>query len=342
MAYGMPRQDLLQASEAPTSYRAGFWGIARIGPREAGATVELGVRARLRGGGELEAELGARRDRGGRGAAAGGAPLVAIAMAAFEPPAELFRRQVESIRSADADRLDLRRQRRLLGSRTATRNCSGSLEGDARFVALALGPAARLLPQLRARAGARSGRRALCRPRRPGRRLGPRQARDAGPRDRRRAARLQRPADRRHRRGAGRRDVLVGAGQQPLGHAVAAGGELRHRRRLAVPARAARRRTAAPAGPVQRTSTTTGSPSRRSRSATSASSRGRSTTTSNTSTRRSGTRRRHGSARLRDRLSSLRRGPASGCGLLAACTTSSTPAGCSSSRPSSSCGAATG
>ncbi len=65
--------------------------------------------------------------------------------------------------------------------------------------ALAVGPAARLLPQLRARAGAGAGRRALRRAGRPGRRLAPGQARDAARRARRRAARLQRPADRRRR-----------------------------------------------------------------------------------------------------------------------------------------------
>jgi glycosyltransferase involved in cell wall biosynthesis len=98
MAQGMPRLDLLRASVAPTSYRAGFWGLARIGPREAGGTLELGVRARLEGGGELVAELG-RIPIEEPAAPIGGAPLVAIAMAAFEPPPELFRRQVESIRA---------------------------------------------------------------------------------------------------------------------------------------------------------------------------------------------------------------------------------------------------
>ena len=249
MAYGMPRLDLLQASDEPTSYRAGFWGMARIGPREAGATVELGVRARLRGGGELEAELG-RVPIAEAAAPIGGAPLVAIAMAAFEPPPELFRRQVESIRSQTLTDWVC----------VVSDDCSDParfaelqriVDGDERFVVSRSGPAARLLPQLRAGAGARPGRRALRRPRRPGRRLGPGQARDAGPRDRRRAADLQRPADRHPRRGPGRRDLLVAAGQQPRRHAVAAGGQLRHGRRLAVPARAARRRPAVPAGPVQ-------------------------------------------------------------------------------------------
>ena len=33
MAHGMPRLDLLKASAEPASYRAGFWGLARIAPR---------------------------------------------------------------------------------------------------------------------------------------------------------------------------------------------------------------------------------------------------------------------------------------------------------------------
>jgi glycosyltransferase involved in cell wall biosynthesis len=98
MAHGMPRLDLLEASDAPTSYRAGFWGLARIGPRDAGGTLALGVRARLEGGGELLAELG-RIPIAKPPEPLPGAPLVAIAMAAFEPPLELFRAQVESIRA---------------------------------------------------------------------------------------------------------------------------------------------------------------------------------------------------------------------------------------------------
>jgi hypothetical protein len=98
MAHGMPRLDLLQASGEPASYRAGFWGFARIGPRPAGGTLEVGVRARLRGGGELVAEL-ARIAVAEPLTPLPGAPLVAICMAAFEPPLDLFRRQVESLRA---------------------------------------------------------------------------------------------------------------------------------------------------------------------------------------------------------------------------------------------------
>jgi hypothetical protein len=98
MAHGMPRLDLMRATGEPTSYRAGFWGMARIGPRDAGGTVAIGVRARLRGGGELVAEL-ARIAVAEPADPLPGAPLVAICMATLEPPLELFRRQVESIRA---------------------------------------------------------------------------------------------------------------------------------------------------------------------------------------------------------------------------------------------------
>jgi hypothetical protein len=97
MAHGMPRLDLLHASGEPTSYRAGFWGFARLPSRVAG-TLELGVRARLQGGGERVAEL-ARIAVAEPLEPVPGAPLVAICMAAFEPPLELFRGQVESIRA---------------------------------------------------------------------------------------------------------------------------------------------------------------------------------------------------------------------------------------------------
>ena len=156
MAHGMPRLDLLRATGEPASYRAGFWGFARIGPRAAGGASMLAVRATLRGGGELGAEL-ARVAVAEPLEPLPGAPLVAICMAAFEPPLELFRRQVESIRAqtltdwicvvsddcSDPERFAEMRDG--AGRRSAVRP-------------LALGPAARLLPQLRARAGAGAGR----------------------------------------------------------------------------------------------------------------------------------------------------------------------------------------
>lgn len=97
MAHGMPRLDVLEASGEPAAHRAGFWGMARIGPRSPG-TLVIGLRARLPDGGARSAEL-ARIAVVEPAQPLPGAPLVAIAMATFEPPAELFRRQVESIRA---------------------------------------------------------------------------------------------------------------------------------------------------------------------------------------------------------------------------------------------------
>jgi hypothetical protein len=98
MAHGMPRLDLMRTTGVPTSYRAGFWGFARIAPRPAGTMLTIGVRARLERDGDRDAELG-RVAIAGPAPPLPGAPLVAICMAAFEPPLELFRRQVESIRA---------------------------------------------------------------------------------------------------------------------------------------------------------------------------------------------------------------------------------------------------
>jgi hypothetical protein len=93
LAHGMPRLDLLQAEGDSAAYRAGFWGFARIGPRPAGATIVLGLRAN----GGVDAEL-ARIAVAKPMVPLPGAPQIAICMAAFEPPLELFERQVESIR----------------------------------------------------------------------------------------------------------------------------------------------------------------------------------------------------------------------------------------------------
>jgi glycosyltransferase involved in cell wall biosynthesis len=105
LAHGMPRRDVLDAvaAEDPNrhAFRSGFWGLARIGPRT--GPVELGIRAALDDGSEAQVEL-ARipveepppappREGSGDG------PLVAICMATYEPPAEMFRRQVESIQA---------------------------------------------------------------------------------------------------------------------------------------------------------------------------------------------------------------------------------------------------
>ncbi len=97
MAHGMPRLDLLRATEDPASYRSGFWGLARVAEGTHG-DVRVGLRGRLSDGREVTAEL-ARIPRVALPEPLPGHPLVAICMATFEPPPELFRGQVESIRA---------------------------------------------------------------------------------------------------------------------------------------------------------------------------------------------------------------------------------------------------
>jgi peptidoglycan/LPS O-acetylase OafA/YrhL/glycosyltransferase involved in cell wall biosynthesis len=122
--HGMPRLDLFRSLHPgldpfalgdlrrdPTSeedpglhsYRSGFWGMATIGPAT-GPRCELALRASLDDGGVLTTPLAeidihelARADP--IDPPASGEPLIAVCMATFEPPLELFRRQVESIRA---------------------------------------------------------------------------------------------------------------------------------------------------------------------------------------------------------------------------------------------------
>jgi glycosyltransferase involved in cell wall biosynthesis len=126
MEHGMPRLDVMRAlhpgvdpygtggmesdpasEEDPNllSYRSGFWGMARLLPREGNAPYELKLHAELEGGGSATADLGTIEVAELEAPAAiaepepEGGPLVAICMATYEPPLELFRRQVESIRA---------------------------------------------------------------------------------------------------------------------------------------------------------------------------------------------------------------------------------------------------
>jgi len=99
MAHGMPRLDVLRTLEAPAAYRSGFWGLAQVPARDGRDACVLGLRARLDGGGEAAVELGRIPIAGPPAPASSAAPEVAICMAAHEPPLELFRRQVDSIRA---------------------------------------------------------------------------------------------------------------------------------------------------------------------------------------------------------------------------------------------------
>jgi glycosyltransferase involved in cell wall biosynthesis len=124
-AHGMPRLDEFQAlhpaldvyetgrvefdpesREDPNlhGYLAGFWGTVKIGPRPEGP-FELGLRAELEDGSTATAPLATVTATGPLARQlpdppqAGSGPLVAICMATYNPPLDLFHRQVESIRS---------------------------------------------------------------------------------------------------------------------------------------------------------------------------------------------------------------------------------------------------
>ncbi len=115
LAFRAPRRDVLdQHPDEPYSYRSGFWGIARLGPRAPGEKVEIAIAATAADGRRATARLAtvavgtplatplplsewAKLDDYVGGPEEG--PLVAIAMATYEPPPELLRKQIESLRA---------------------------------------------------------------------------------------------------------------------------------------------------------------------------------------------------------------------------------------------------
>ena len=130
MAYGMPRLDyfrMLHPAFAPgkagpgaepssdedpqlRSYRSGFWGLVRVSAAPPTGELELGLRATLGRGREETVTLGriavvpppappqfaVPREPAEPGAPG---PLVAICLATYNPPPDLLRRQVDSIRT---------------------------------------------------------------------------------------------------------------------------------------------------------------------------------------------------------------------------------------------------
>ena len=86
------------------SYRSGFWATVPIEPRDRPGTVELCLEAILSDGTTQRDPLGTievveRTARPPHGDDAKGRRVIAICMATFNPDAELFRAQVESIRA---------------------------------------------------------------------------------------------------------------------------------------------------------------------------------------------------------------------------------------------------
>ena len=95
-AFGMPRREVMQAvGGSGASYRSGFWGIARVGPGRMGAEIAIDLLA------DGERIVLARSCRAAlEEPVATDAPVrVAICMATHEPPVDLFRRQVDSLRA---------------------------------------------------------------------------------------------------------------------------------------------------------------------------------------------------------------------------------------------------
>jgi glycosyltransferase involved in cell wall biosynthesis len=86
------------------SYLSGFWGVVAIAP-PVGAVVELELRARLERGGEATTALATLavapfpQPPEVREPEPESGPLVAICMTTYEPPLDLLRRQLQSIRS---------------------------------------------------------------------------------------------------------------------------------------------------------------------------------------------------------------------------------------------------
>ncbi|MFN8112841.1 MAG: glycosyltransferase [Solirubrobacterales bacterium] len=118
-------------------YRSGFWATVELPPTPAGGEVVLGLRATLGDGAVAECELG-RIDAvepplGPVDPAAAGSGLIAVAMATFNPDMDLFRAQVESLRSqTDTNWVCVVNDDRSRPDRY--REIVAELDGDSRFV----------------------------------------------------------------------------------------------------------------------------------------------------------------------------------------------------------------
>jgi len=108
IAHGMPRPDVLhglaESAVAPElAYRSGFWGLVTLRELGEAREVEIGLRAKLAGGDTVSKRVSRLRllpgERRAWAHVDGGTPQVAICMATFNPPPELFSQQIESIRA---------------------------------------------------------------------------------------------------------------------------------------------------------------------------------------------------------------------------------------------------
>jgi glycosyltransferase involved in cell wall biosynthesis len=102
-AWRMPRLDLFQAlpPELSRCYRGGFWATVPIEARERPGSISIQIAGQLESGARLVAPLARINvvDADAAPAGARRAGLIAVCMATFDPDMELFRRQVESLRS---------------------------------------------------------------------------------------------------------------------------------------------------------------------------------------------------------------------------------------------------
>jgi glycosyltransferase involved in cell wall biosynthesis len=104
MAERMPRLDL-------PVYRSAFWGIVPFGPTRRARVARLELAAELDDGAELRAPLGelelvpaAPAEPAAPTIPEGDGPLVAICMATYDPPPDLLRAQLDSIRAQTHER----------------------------------------------------------------------------------------------------------------------------------------------------------------------------------------------------------------------------------------------
>jgi glycosyltransferase involved in cell wall biosynthesis len=103
LAHGMPRLDVMRELDDPGAYRSGFWGLARVAPSPGRDACVLGLRARFPSGEVADAELGRILLAAPEPPASDAAPDIAICMATYEPPLELLRGQLDSIRAQTHD-----------------------------------------------------------------------------------------------------------------------------------------------------------------------------------------------------------------------------------------------
>jgi hypothetical protein len=200
MAFAMPRLDPLRELDEPLAYRSGFWGMVRVGAVANESELTLELRAELADGAHAGARIArftARRDLiAPIGAAVTPAPHVAICMATHNPPEDLLRVQLDSIRAQTHTDWVCYISDDCSGPR-GTAALEAAIGGDPRFV---LSRAPRRLGFYRnferALAMVPAGS-AFVAHRRSGRSLVPAQARDPAGADRRCAADLQRRRDRR-------------------------------------------------------------------------------------------------------------------------------------------------